>query len=146
MKVLSAFLFTVLFFTSPTWKTNFDDAKAEAVKNNKFLLVNFSGSDWCLPCMQLKKTIFESESFTSYASENLVLVNADFPRQNKHKLSADQKKMNEDLAAKYNPEGKFPYTLLITADGKVIKQWDGLPDISDKQFVDEIKQTINANR
>ena len=146
MKMLSALLFTSLLVTSATWKTNFIEAKIEAGKNNKFILVNFSGSDWCLPCIQLRKNIFDGERFTAYASENLVLVNADFPRQNKHKLSPDQKKMNEDLAEKYNPEGKFPYTILMTADGKILKQWDGLPNLSDKQFVDEIKQTADANR
>lgn len=146
MKVLSALLFTSLLVTSATWKTNFNEAKIEAAKNNKYILVNFSGSDWCLPCIQLRKNIFDSESFTVYASENLVLVNADFPRRNKHKLSPDQKKMNEDLAEKYDPDGKFPYTILMTADGKILKQWDGLPNLSDKQFVEEIKQTADAKR
>jgi thioredoxin-related protein len=117
----------------------------EAATDHKLILVNFSGSDWCLPCIRLKKEIFENESFTSYASEKLVLVNADFPRQNKHKLAAGQKKMNEDLADKYNPEGKFPYTVLLTADGKIVKQWDGLPDVPADKFVDEIKQ-VDANR
>ena len=50
--------------------------------------------------------------------------------------------MNEELASKYNPDGKFPYTILMTADGKLLRQWDGLPDISGKQFVDEIKKTM----
>ncbi|MEP6948882.1 MAG: thioredoxin family protein [Ginsengibacter sp.] len=146
MKMLSALLFTMLLVTPGTWKTNFIEAKIEAAKTHKLILVNFSGSDWCLPCIQLKKNIFDSENFATYASENLVLVNADFPRQNKHKLSPDQKKMNEDLAEKYNPEGKFPYTILMTAEGRILKQWDGLPGLSDKQFVEEIKQTADANR
>ena len=68
MKMLSALLFTSLLFTSATWKTNFNEAKIEASKNNKFILVNFSGSDWCSPCIQLRKNIFESESFSAYAS------------------------------------------------------------------------------
>src|ERR1700733_8286223 len=131
MKMPGAFLFISLLVTSATWKTNFSEAKIEAAKNNKLILVNFSGSDWCLPCIQLRKNIFDRESFTAYASENLILVNADFPRKNKHKLSAAQKEMNEDLAEKFNPEGKFPYTILLTADEKILKQWDGLPDVSD---------------
>ena len=140
MKLLSAFLFTFMFASPATWKTDFAEAKTEASTKHELILLNFSGSDWCLPCMKLKKTIFENESFTTYAAENLVLVNADFPRQAKHKLSADQKKINEELAEKYNPEGKFPYTVLITSDGKIVKQWDGLHDVSPDQFVDEIKQ------
>jgi len=145
MKILSAILISSMFFTAPSWKTNFTEAKIEASKNHELMLLNFSGSDWCLPCIQLKKTIFDSDEFTSFASDKLVLVNADFPRQKKHSLSPDQKKMNEALAEKYNPEGKFPYTLLLSADGKILKQWDGLPDVSDKQFIDEIKQA-DANR
>ncbi len=135
-----------MLLASATWQTNFNDAKIEASKSDKLILVNFPGSDWCLPCIQLRRTIFESESFQEYANEYLVLVNADFPRQNKHKLSNDQRKMNEDLAAKYNSEGKFPYTILMTADEKILKVWDGLPGISAKQFVDEIKNASNANR
>jgi thioredoxin-related protein len=146
MRMIRALLFTSLLFTSVAWKTNFNDAKIEASKNNKLILVNFSGSDWCLACIQLRKNIFESKTFTVYASDNLVLVNADFPRQNKHKLSPAQKKMNEDLAEKYDPDGKFPYTILMTASGKILKRWDGLPGLSDKQFVDGIKQTVDANR
>jgi thioredoxin-related protein len=138
MKLLSTILFSFLF-AAPTWKTNFNEAREEARTKHELILLNFSGSDWCLPCMKLKKSIFDSKSFTSYASENLVLVNADFPRQNKHKLSAEQKNINEELAEKYNPEGKFPYTVLVTADGKIVKQWEGLPDVSPDQFVDEIK-------
>lgn len=145
MKILSVLLVTSMFFTSPTWQTNINDARAEAIKSHRLLLVNFSGSDWCSPCIQLKKNIFESEAFTTYASEKLVLVNADFPRQAKHKLSAEQKKLNESLAEKFDPQGKFPFTLLMTAEGKVLKEWEGLPDVSDKQFVEEIKQ-VDANR
>lgn len=145
MKLFNAILFTSLFLTSAVWKTNFNEAKIEAAKNNKFIMVNFSGSDWCIPCIQLKRKIFESESFNNYATTNLVLVNADFPRQNKHKLSPEQKKLNEDLADKYNPQGKFPFTLLMTADGKVIKEWDGLPDLSADEFVEQVKQAVNAN-
>ncbi len=146
MKIFTVFVFSSLLLSSMTWETNFNEAKEEASKNNKLILVNFSGSDWCLPCIQLKKTIFESRSFSDYASENLVLVNADFPRQSKHKLSPDQKKMNEDLAEKYNPDGKFPYTILITPGEKILKTWDGLPGLSGEQFVDEIKKASDANR
>lgn len=145
MKLLSALLFTFLLSVPITWETNFHEAKIEAIKDKKLILVNFSGSDWCLPCIQLRKTIFESDEFKNYAVENLVLVNADFPRQNKHKLTPEQKKLNEDLAAKFNPDGKFPYTVLMTSDEQILKQWDGLPDVSSEQFIDQIKQ-VDANR
>jgi thioredoxin-related protein len=145
MKILSALLSISLLVSPVKWYTNFNDAKTEAVKTDKLILLNFSGSDWCSPCIQLKKNIFDSEAFVDFAAENLVLVNADFPRQNKHKLSPEQKKLNESLAEKYNPDGKFPYTLLMTADGRILHHWDGLPELSAKQFVDVIKQHMDAN-
>ena len=145
MKFLASLLVTSLLFTSASWETNFNDAKSEAAKNNKYILVNFSGSDWCLPCIQLKKKIFESEDFIGYANANLVLVNADFPRQNKHKLDPTQKKQNEDLAGVYDAEGKFPYTVLLNAEGRIIHQWDGLPDVSPAEFVEQLKESISLN-
>ena len=145
MKIFKLLLFTSFLVTPVKWLTDFNVAKTEAVKSHKLILLNFSGSDWCAPCIELRKTIFESENFIGFASDNLVLVNADFPRQNKHKLNADQKKLNEALAEKYNPQGKFPFTLLMTSEGKILKHWDGLPDLTGKQFVDEIKQQVDAN-
>ena len=90
-------------------------------------MLNFSGSDWCVPCINLRREIFESTSFKEFADNNLVLLNADFPRLKKNQLSKDQQKKNDQLADKYNPQGHFPYTLLLDAEGKVINAWDGLP-------------------
>ena len=145
MKIINLLLFTSLLISPVKWFTNFNVAKTEAEKSHKLILLNFSGSDWCAPCIELRKTIFESEKFSEFASDNLVLVNADFPRQNKHKLNSEQKKLNETLAEKYNPQGKFPFTLLMTSEGKVLQHWDGLPDITAKQFVDGLKQQVDAN-
>lgn len=102
------------------------------------ILVNFSGSDWCGPCIRLKEEIFESTTFKDYAKDHLLLVRADFPRQKKNKLAAEQVKLNEALADQYNKEGKFPFTLLVDENGKVIKKWDGFPDETPAQFVAEI--------
>jgi peroxiredoxin len=55
------------------------------------------------------------------------LVRADFPRMKKNQLSKEQTAYNEKLAEKYNPKGKFPLTVLINPDGKVITEWDGYP-------------------
>ena len=83
-------------------------------------------------------------SLLSYANKNLVLVNADFPRYKKNQLSKQQVKENEALAEKYNSSGKFPFTVLLNANGKILKQWDGLPDETPEKFVDEIKTFDNA--
>lgn len=137
MKLL---LFTLLYLQiTITWSGNFKTASDEAAKSHKLILVNFSGSDWCGPCIRLRKEILETASFTDYASQHLLLVRADFPRQKKNQLSREQVKLNETLADRYNPDGKFPYTLLIDEHGKVLKAWDGYPNETPDQFVDQIK-------
>jgi thioredoxin-related protein len=108
------------------------------------MLVNFSGSDWCAPCMRLRKEIFETDSFTNFAGANLVLVNADFPRSSKNKLSKEQVKLNEALADKYNPNGTFPFTILMTAEGKILKEWEGFPNVKPEIFIDQIKKYSDA--
>jgi thioredoxin-related protein len=137
MKLL-ILLCSLSFFNALPWLGNFNDATAEAAKDNKYILINFSGSDWCGPCIRLRKEILETSTFEDYAKTHLVLVRADFPRQKKNQLDKAQVKLNEALADKYNPEGKFPYTLLVDKNGKVIKAWDGFPNVSPDKFVAEI--------
>jgi len=144
MKFLLTFLISSLFANSPVWYSDINKAKIEATTSGKYILVNFSGSDWCGPCIRLHKEIFESETFTSYAQKNLVLVNADFPRLKKNQLSKEQQKMNNVLADQYNSQGHFPYTILIDAKGKVIKIWDGFPNESPDKFLTDINLVTGA--
>ncbi len=139
MKILLLSLALSLFTSTPMWNTDFDQAKVEASKSHKNILISFSGSDWCVPCIKMEKQIFEADQFTSYATKDLVLVKADFPRLKKNKLSKEQTKLNEQLAEAYNPHGNFPYTVLVDEGGKVLKVWDGLPASNASQFVEEIK-------
>jgi thioredoxin-related protein len=144
MKLLSILLTTFLF-SSVTWLGDFSSATTEATKEDKLILINFSGSDWCGPCIRLRKEILESSTFENYAKDHLVLVRADFPRQKKNQLDAAQVKLNEALADKYNPEGKFPFTLLVDKNGKILKSWDGFPNESPETFVSDINPIANAN-
>lgn len=120
------------------WTGNFTEAQQQAQTRHQQILINFSGSDWCGPCIRLRKEILESAAFETYAKDHLVLVRADFPRQKKNQLPPEQVKLNEALAEKYNPEGKFPYTLLVDENGKVLRSWDGYPDESPEKFVQQI--------
>lgn len=143
MKLL---VFILMAFVAPsiTWSGNFAETQKEAKQSHKLIVINFSGSDWCGPCIRLRKEILESSTFEQYAQDHLLLVRADFPRQKKNKLNTDQVKLNEALAEKYNPEGKFPYTLLVDENGKVLKDWDGYPNETATAFVAEVNQTLNA--
>ena len=138
----------VLFFsvlTAPQWLTDFSAAQSEAQHQHKFILINFSGSDWCAPCIKMKKEVFETASFDSLATEKLILVRADFPRSSKNQLPKDQIKRNELLAEKYNPNGKFPYTVLTDAEGNVIRQWDGYAFGSQERFMSELEKSTSKH-
>ena len=143
MKTLLIFLIAVI---PMQWGNDFESAKKTAKENNQLILLNFSGSDWCAPCIQTKKEYFENESFIKMAKDNLVLVNADFPRRKKNLLSLEQTKKNESVAEKYNKDGYFPYTLLLDANGKVIKSWKGKPDVSVEKWVGNIKAICESNK
>ena len=142
MKLLFVLLASV-FLPAVSWLGDFKQATAEATKSHKLILINFSGSDWCGPCIRLRKEILETQYFENYAAGHLVLVRADFPRQKKNQLDKEQVKRNEALADKYNSEGKFPYTLLLDENGKVLKAWDGFPNESPEQFVQQIAPYVH---
>lgn len=139
MKALVILLLSLVIYDTE-WLSDFDQSKQKASQENKLILLNFSGSDWCAPCIKLKKDVFEQDVFTVYAEKHLVLLRADFPRLKKNQLPVAQVKHNEKLAEKYNPQGKFPYTLLLTGDGTVVYEWDGYPGVSPEEFVDQIKK------
>lgn len=145
MKILIISLLSAFLVASP-WQTDIKTAEQIAQTENKFILVNFSGSDWCGPCIRMHKEIFNSDVFTKFAADNLVLVNADFPRLKKNQLSAEQQKKNDQMADAYNKNGIFPLTLLLTSDGKVLKKWEGYPNETPDQFTNEVKALLDANK
>ena len=128
------------------WGNDFEKAKEQAQKEHKFILLNFSGSDWCGPCIRLKKEIFQTEAFNRFADEQLVLVNADFPRARKNQLSRQQQTHNDQLAEQYNSRGSFPLTLLLSPEGKVLKTWEGFPGAGADHFLAQLKESCLAAR
>lgn len=132
----------LIVLSSATWRTDFAQAKQDAAKQNKNILLKFSGSDWCIPCIKMEKKLFDQDTFQHYATDHLLMVNADFPRQKKNKLSDELIKANEALAEQYNKEGHFPYTVLLDANGKVLKVWDGYKDMTPEEFINDIKNAI----
>ena len=129
-----------------TWETNFEKAKATATKEHKYILLNFSGSDWCGPCIRMHKEIFDNDAFQQFATQKLVMMNADFPRQKKNQLSKDLQKQNDQLADKYNSKGSFPMTALLDANGNVLRSWEGLPKESPDEFLNELKDLTQSNQ
>ena len=146
MKKIFIFLFPVLFLSFTDWHYNLEEAKQIAVKEHRLILLNFSGSDWCGPCIRMHKEIFESDVFIKMAEKDLVLVNADFPRMKKNQLPAKQQEINNLMADRYNPKGKFPYTVLLNADGKPMVEWDGFSNMKPEEFCQQLQLTIDKDR
>ena len=139
MNFISFLLVISSLLPAKEWETDLDKAKQLAADQHKLILLNFSGSDWCGPCIRLHSEIFERPVFISFADSNLVLLIADFPRLKKNQLPPAQQQKNEQLADTYNPKGYFPYTVLLDASGRVIQAWNGYPKLSPEQFVHAIK-------
>jgi len=99
------------------WHTSLPEAQARAKAENKLVLMDFTGSDWCVWCIKLKREIFDTDEFARYAKDNLVLVEVDFPR--KKKQSEDLKAANRALAEKYKIQG-YPTIIVLNSDGKQV--------------------------
>lgn len=140
MKTIFTAIFLALFSVLANAQTRFEKAKKTASEQNELILLNFSGSDWCIPCIKLHKNIIETETFKQLTTDHILeYVNADFPRSKKNQPSAEIKKENELLSDKYNSKGIFPYTILLNSEGKVLKTWEGLPSENALAFSNEIK-------
>lgn len=146
MKTAMAACLYIVLAAFAQWQPDFTTAMKIAREKQQPVLLNFSGSDWCIPCIRMHKDIFTDKEFLQMADTSLVMYNADFPRSKKNALAKSVKEQNELLADKYNPEGKFPFTLLLDKDGKVIKTWDGYPGLTPHQFTILLKQLSDANR
>ncbi|HXB35024.1 MAG TPA: thioredoxin family protein [Puia sp.] len=144
MKTLIGLLLTG-WLAANGWHYNLDEARQLAKDQHKHILLNFSGSDWCAPCILLRKQILDNPDFLQMADTSLILVNADFPRSKKNQLTPQQQALNNSMADKYNSQGKFPYTLLLSADGKVVKTWEGLPNEKPADFALEVRTLIDTH-
>ena len=117
------FLSLLLFFKisfSQNWKSSFKEAKSQALAENKNIVLVFSGSDWCAPCIKLDKFIWQSDAFKKESAKKWILVRADFPKKKANQLSDELTSANKILAEKYNKEGNFPLVVLLDSNGKVI--------------------------
>ena len=107
-------------FAGEGWTHDFEAAKVRAAAENKPLLLDFTGSDWCGWCIKLDKEVFSQEEFKAYAKDALVLVELDFPRD-ASKLPAGVAEKNEALSKKYGVRG-FPTILVLSPDGKLVEK------------------------
>jgi len=100
----------------PQWLTSLPEAIAEAQSENKLILLDFTGSDWCHYCVKLKKEIFEKSEFKAWASDNVVLLELDYPRGSQ--LPPRIQQQNEMLKSRY-AISSYPTVLLVDVEGNV---------------------------
>lgn len=106
------------------WLANFETAQARARSEKKLLLIEFTGSDWCPPCIMLERQVFSQPEFKEYAAQHLVLLEVDFPRMKE--LSDEQKAANEKLAERFGIYG-FPSVVVLDSNGKILGQLGYMP-------------------
>ncbi|MBL4662785.1 MAG: thioredoxin family protein [Flavobacteriaceae bacterium] len=133
---LSIFLFLlgIISLNAQEWQTDYDLAAKEASKKNFPIILVFQGSDWCAPCIKLKRDVFQKEIFQLYAKDHFVMLEADFPRRKKNALPEEQQQKNNALAEKYNPRGIFPFVVILNSDGKVLGE-TGYMKTSPSQYI-----------
>lgn len=109
------------------WTDDLEKALKQAAAEKKPVLVEFTGSDWCPPCIAMRKNVFSKKEFIDAASKKFILVELDFPRGNKE-LAAK----NQPHAEKFRIEG-FPTVVLLDSDGKEFSRF----------FASEFPETVD---
>lgn len=106
--------------SKPGWITSYEQGQQEAKANNKLVLLDFTGSDWCGWCVLLDREVFSKPKFKEYASKNLVLVEVDFPKTKPVPDAA--RKENLRLAELYQVQG-FPTIIVLNGDGQLVGEF-----------------------
>jgi len=151
VKKITLILFTLLFFviacgnktqTSDdlNWTTDLSKAIESAKAENKAVLVNFTGSDWCKWCFKLSGEVFSQDEFKEYAAENLILVKVDFPRSIPQ--SNDTKAYNQSLAQKFGVQG-YPTIIIINSQGKPVAK-TGYQQGGAGNYINHIKSYLGS--
>jgi len=125
------------------WMTDWEAAKAKAKAENKPILINLTGSDWCTWCIKIEKEVFSTREFQDFAAANLVLMEADFPK--KKELPADLKKQNNALKKEYL-NGGYPTVYLLDAEGKKLSEDIGELKGGTAEYIKTITAVIEKSK
>lgn len=120
------------------WITDFKKAKEIATAKDQKIILVFQGSDWCAPCIKLDREIWSTDTFTAYAKDHYVMLQADFPRKKKNALPEAQATANAQLAEAYNRQGIFPFVVVLDANGKVLGQ-TSYKKIAPKEYINHLE-------
>ena len=124
------------------WETDFKKASSAAKASGKYIMLDFSGSDWCGWCKKLEKEVFSQDTFKDFAEKNLVCVLVDFPR--KKKQTGELKQQNRDLATKYGIQG-YPTIIILSPGGEPVAMTGYLQGGS-RNYVQHLNEIIERHR
>ena len=126
------------FAAEEGWTVDFEAAKTAAAKDNKDLFLEFTGSDWCPPCKQMKAQVFDKEAFKKDAPQAFVLVKLDFPRDKSHQTEAEIAQ-NRLLQKQYEIAG-FPTVIYADAAGRPYAKAVGFAGQNAEQYVKQMME------
>lgn len=138
MKTLALTTLTLLMTTAVTlaktgWDDNYEKSLTKAKEEQKLVLLDFTGSDWCGWCVKLDEEVFSKPAFKKFAKENLVLVELDFPRGKN--LPRKTKEQNDALKGKFKVSG-YPTIIVVDPEGKEVYRCAGYKPT----LLDELKE------
>lgn len=125
------------------WTEDMDAAMLQAKAQNKDLLVDFTGSDWCPPCMALGEEVFDSEQFANGAANEFVLVKMDFPKQTQQDEKIKQQ--NAAWAQKFGVQN-FPTVVLMEPSGRPYAAISGYQSGAKDQYLTALSQLQQASK
>lgn len=135
--VLLLVLARVSLVSAQEWQLDLNKAQKLAQETDRNIILVFSGSDWCAPCIKLEKEIWQSAEFQAYAKEYYVMLRADFPRKKANQLSDAQASKNGKLAEKYNPNGYFPLVVILNNKAEVLGE-TGFKKMSPQEYISHL--------
>lgn len=133
---VTALTSTAFASTPAGWTTDLEKAFQQAKVEKKSVLVEFTGSDWCPPCIFMRQNVFSKTEFVTEASKNFVLVELDFPNGD-----PAMKENNMPYAEKYRIEG-FPTVILFTPEGDEITRLFAAEYPSTELFLKRINEAV----
>jgi len=136
--VLTLLISASAWATKPGWTTDYSKALQSASESKKYVLLDFTGSDWCPYCIQMDKEVFSTGHFKGFAKENLVLVELDFPHSKK--LTTKLAGQNKKLEQQFNVHG-FPTSILVDSSGTEVARWVGF----NKDLVSHLEEKVKKS-
>lgn len=99
------------------WLTDLPSAMRKAEVEKKLILIDFTGSDWCSACINLRRNVLDNPDFRAYANAHFILMEVDLPRRKS--FDPALRARNEAIAARYSVAA-YPTIMVLSPQGRVL--------------------------